>query len=106
MPRPSAFTAPQLLSQLAALPQWRLHGDGPTLAIERVFTFDGYLATMAFANAVAYLAERIDHHPDMLLQYQRCTVRWRTHQPPGITVLDIEAAQQLDSLYGGDAGKA
>jgi pterin-4a-carbinolamine dehydratase len=42
----------------------------------------------------------------MLLQYQRCTVRWRTHQPPGITVLDIEAALQVDSLFGGDAGKA
>ena len=106
MTRPAALTAPQLLTQLAALPQWRLHGDGPTVAIERVFAFDSYLATMAFANAVAYLSERIDHHPDMLLQYQRCTVRWRTHQPPGITSLDIEAAQQVDSLFGGNAGKA
>ena len=106
MSRPKVFTAPQLLSQLAALPQWRLHGDGPTLAIERVFAFDSYLATVAFANAVAYLSERIDHHPDLLLQYQRCTVRWRTHQPPGITALDIEAAQHVDSLFGGDADKA
>lgn len=105
MTRPSAFTAPQLLSQLAALPQWGLHGDGPTLAIERVFAFDGYLATLAFANAVAYLAERMDHHPDMLLQYQRCTVRWRTHQPQGITALDIEAAQRVDRLFGGDLGE-
>jgi len=105
MTRPAAFTAPQLLTQLAALPQWRLHGDGPTLAIERVFAFESYLATVAFANAVAYLAERIDHHPDMLLQYQRCTVRWRTHQPPGISSLDIEAAQHVDSLFGGDADK-
>ena len=42
----------------------------------------------------------------MLLQYQRCTVRWRTHQPPGITTLDIEAAQQVDSLFGDAADKA
>jgi len=106
MTRPVAFTAPQLLNKLTALPQWRLHGDGPSVAIERVFAFDSYLATIAFANAVAYLSERIDHHPDMLLQYQRCTVRWRTHQPSGITVLDIEAAQQVDTLFGGNADKA
>jgi 4a-hydroxytetrahydrobiopterin dehydratase len=106
MARPSAFSAPQLLTQLAALPQWQLHGDGPTLAIQRVFVFDSYLATMAFANAVAYLSERIDHHPDMLLQYQRCTVRWRTHEPLGITVLDIQAAQQVDALFDTGADKA
>ena len=106
MARPSAFSAPQLLTQLAALPQWQLHGDGPTLAIQRVFVFDSYLATMAFANAVAYLSERIDHHPDMLLQYQRCTVRWRTHEPPGITVLDTQAAQQVDALFDTGVDKA
>ena len=106
MPRPDALSAPQLLRELTALPQWRLHGDGPTLAIERVFAFDSYLATVSFANAVAYLAERLDHHPDMLLQFQRCTVRWRTHQPPGITALDIDAAQQVDSLLGSTRGPA
>jgi pterin-4a-carbinolamine dehydratase len=42
----------------------------------------------------------------MLLQYQRCTVRWRTHEPPGITVLDIQAAQQVDSLFDTGVDKA
>ena len=35
-----------------------------------------------------------------------CWMRWRTHEPPGITVLDIEAAQQVDNLFGGNADKA
>jgi 4a-hydroxytetrahydrobiopterin dehydratase len=46
----------QIIGKLAQLEGWKLFGDGPTVAIEKTFRFKNYLATVAFANAVAFLA--------------------------------------------------
>ena len=69
-----ALSGPQVIARLAGLDGWKLWGDGDTLAIEKTFRFGSYLQTLAFANAVAYMAEQQDHHPDMLLAYRSCSV--------------------------------
>lgn len=92
------MSAPQLIARLASLDGWKLSGDGATLAIEKTYRFASYLQTMAFANAVAYLAEQQDHHPDLLLAYRSCSVRWRSHDVGGISQRDFRCAALVDAL--------
>jgi 4a-hydroxytetrahydrobiopterin dehydratase len=93
-----ALAATQIIAKLAQLDGWKLYGDGPEVAIEKTFHFDGYLQTMAFVNAVAFIAERQDHHPEIVVQYKACSVRFRTHVIQGISIRDFECAAQVDAL--------
>lgn len=77
-------------------------GDGANVAIEKTFHFPGYLQTMAFANAVAFIAEVRNHHPELLIHYQRCSVRWNTHDVQGISAADFECAAKVDALLNPD----
>jgi len=89
-----------IVTQLAKLQGWTLQGDGQELAIAKRYEFANFHEVMAFANAVAWLAHQHDHHPEMLLGYRHCTVRWRTHDANGITRTDFECAAQVDTLRG------
>ena len=97
-----ALSGPQVVARLAGLDGWKLWGDGDTLAIEKTFRFGSYLQTLAFANAVAYMAEQQDHHPDMLLAYRSCSVRWRSHDVAGISHRDFRCAALVDALITPD----
>lgn len=90
----------ELVTQLAQHPGWMLQGDGAELAITRRYEFASYPEVMAFANAVAWIAQGRDHHPEMQLGYRFCTVAWRTHDAGGITRIDFECAAQVDALRG------
>ncbi len=96
--RDQALSGPQVIARLASLDGWKLWGDGDTLAIEKTFRFASYLHTLAFANAVAYVAEQQDHHPDMLLAYRSCSVRWRSHDVASISQRDVRCAALVDAL--------
>jgi len=96
----STLTAPQIVAKLAQLQGWRLRGDGTDVAIEKTYAFKSYLQTMAFVNAVAFLAEQNDHHPEILVNYKTCHVRWRTHDVRGISHSDFECALKVDALLG------
>ena len=101
-PRPAlprtALSATQVITALVQLQGWKLHGDGAEVAIEKTFHFTNFLQTMAFANAVAYLAEQQDHHPEMVLNYRHCSLRYRTHSVQGISQADFAAAAAVDAL--------
>ena len=96
--RPKALGATQIISKLAQIEGWKLHGDGLQLAIEKVFVFDDYFRTLSFVNAVAYIAQREDHHPEMLVKFKQCVVRYRTHDVQGISALDFVGATLVDAL--------
>lgn len=93
-----ALTPTEVVSRLAAAPGWRLTGTGPDVAIEKTFTFANYHETIAFVNAVAFVAHRQDHHPDLSVHYSRCVVRFSTHDVQGLTETDFECASQIDAL--------
>lgn len=93
-----ALAATQIIAKLAQLDGWKLYGDGPELAIEKTSHFDSHLQTMAFVNAVAFVAERLDHHPEIVVQYKVCSVRFRTHAIQGISIRDFECAARVDAL--------
>ena len=59
------------------------------MAIEKTFAFKNYLRTMAFVNAIAYIAEQQNHHPELLVRYKTCSVRFNTHDVGGISESDF-----------------
>ena len=97
-----ALSATQVIAQLAKLDGWKLFGNGPDVAIEKTFHFTGHLETMAFANAVAFIAQSHNHHPEMLIGYRHCSVRWSTHAVQGISVADFQCAARVDALLAAD----
>jgi 4a-hydroxytetrahydrobiopterin dehydratase len=66
--------------------------------IRRTFNFKNFYETMAFANAVAWVANREDHHPDMELSYKRCVVRYSTHAVNGLSMNDFICAAKVNAL--------
>jgi 4a-hydroxytetrahydrobiopterin dehydratase len=96
--RRRSMTATELVTHLAKLEGWRLTGDGPTLAIEKLFSFVNYYETMAFVNAVALVAHIQDHHPELSVQYGQCKVCFNTHDVLGISSTDFDCAAQIDAL--------
>ncbi|MES2879513.1 MAG: 4a-hydroxytetrahydrobiopterin dehydratase [Pseudomonadota bacterium] len=93
-----AMTATQIVANLAQLEGWTLTGDGAALAIEKTFSFANYYETMAFVNAVAFIAHAQDHHPDLSVHYNRCVVHFNTHDVGGITKRDFDSAALVDAL--------
>ncbi len=91
-----AMTAADVTAHLALAPGWALL-DG---AIQKRYDFADYHRTMAFVNAVAWIAHAEDHHPDLQVSYNRCTVRFNTHSVGGISVNDFICAAKLDALLG------
>lgn len=81
---------------LGALPGWQLVEDGQ--AISKTFSFDDYHRTMAFVNALAFVAHREDHHPDLGVHYNRVLVRFSTHDVGGLSENDFICAAKVNAL--------
>ena len=94
-----ALSATEIVSQLSQLNGeqplgWRLIDD----ALEKTFSFKNYYETIAFVNALAFIANAQDHHPDLAVSYSRCTVRFNTHDVKGISISDFFCASKVDAL--------
>lgn len=96
--RPIAGAAPMDAAEarhlLTLVPGWAL-ADG---TLEKAFDFADFHRTMAFVNAVAWLAHVEDHHPDLAVGYGRCTVRFSTHSVGGLSINDFICAAKVDAL--------
>ena len=88
------LTAAQAEKSLAKLPDWHITTDGT--AIHRVLKFKDYYHTLAFVNAVAWLAHQEDHHPTLVVEYNRCEVIYTTHAAGGLTDNDFICAAKID----------
>jgi 4a-hydroxytetrahydrobiopterin dehydratase len=81
---------------LPEVPGWELIEDGH--ALNKTFDFKNYYETMAFVNALAYMANREDHHPDLGVHYNRCVVRFSTHDVGGLSENDFICAAKTEAL--------
>ena len=86
----------ELAQRLKALPGWEHAGNQLT----KTFRFANYYETMAFVNAVAYVAHRQDHHPDLTVSYNRLVVTYSTHDAGGVTLNDCICAAKVEALAG------
>ena len=90
----AADRSAELLTELHA--DWRLDSEG--LQIKRTFEFPAFSRTIAFVNAVAWVATVEGHHPDLEVSYGRCVVRYTTHAIGGLSENDFICAAKIDSL--------
>jgi len=93
-----ALTATEIVANLAKLEGWTLTGDGAAVAIEKTYTFANYYETISFVNALAFIANAQDHHPDLSVHFNRCVVRFNTHDVSGISITDFDCATLVDAL--------
>ena len=75
---------------------WSLTDDGRT--IRREFRFPAYSRTLGFANAVAWIAISEGHHPERVVNYDTCEVRWTTYAIDGLSENDFICAAKTDRL--------
>ena len=81
-------------AQLAKVPGWAI-ADG---WLTRKFVTDGWGTTLMLVNAIGFLAEIADHHPDLAVAWSSVTVKLSTHSAKGITDKDFELARAIDAL--------
>ncbi len=77
---------------MANYPEWSQTGD----AIQRTYQFSDFVASMKFVNEVAAAAERDQHHPDILIRWNKVTLTLSTHDAGGITEKDFDLAGKCD----------
>ena len=88
------LAASELKQRMKALVGWE-HADK---SLSKTFKFANYYETMAFVNAVAYIAHRQDHHPDLSVHYNRVVVVYSTHDAGGVTLNDCICAAKVEAL--------
>ena len=88
------LTDEELRAHLSTLAGWSFADS----RIGKTFAFANFHETMAFVNAVAYVAHRQDHHPDLAVGYDRCGVVFSTHDAGGVTLNDCICAAKVERL--------
>jgi len=95
----TALDERQIAEYLAAANGWALQ-DGK---ITRTFAFKNYHDTLAFVNAIAYVFHVEDHHPELVVTYNRCVVKFDTHSVNnghgGISENDFICAAKVDEIF-------
>jgi 4a-hydroxytetrahydrobiopterin dehydratase len=81
---------------LAQLPGWQVAADGK--AIVKDFKFRDFHHTLGFINAVGFMANQEDHHPDLEAGYGHCQILWSTHDVGGLSLNDFICAARVETL--------
>ncbi len=88
------LTESEIEQHLADAPEWSaVNGE-----ITRTYLFTDFKASLAFVNRVAEYAERMQHHPDILIRYNKVTLTVSTHDAGGITQKDFDLAAESETL--------
>ena len=90
----TSLTSDQVTAELAATPGWEL-ADGQ---ISRTVTRKDFRDSLLFVNAVGFLAERANHHPDIFVSWNKVTLTLVTHSAGGLTANDFALARQINDL--------
>jgi 4a-hydroxytetrahydrobiopterin dehydratase len=91
----SALTTKQVRLHLKAVPNWSKRAQ----TILRTFRFEGFLKSIDFVNRVARKAQKVDHHPDIGIRFNKVTLTLTTHDEGGITEKDFSLARQCDDVF-------
>lgn len=86
------LTENEITEGLSNLEGWGQDGN----QIVKQFKFKNFVESMGFVTKVAILAERVDHHPDILIEYSRVTITLSTHSEGGLTEKDFSLASEIE----------
>ena len=87
--------AAQLKDAQNLLPDWEISEE----SLFRIFVFKNFVDAFDFMTSVSLIAENMNHHPDWSNVYNKVQVRLSTHDSGGVTSLDVDLAQSMDSLF-------
>ncbi|HEY8280029.1 MAG TPA: 4a-hydroxytetrahydrobiopterin dehydratase [Bdellovibrionota bacterium] len=90
-----ALNEAEISAEMEKAPLWRREGK----EIVRVFQFGTFADSIRFVTAVAEQADKADHHPDILIQYSKVTLRLSTHDCNGLSARDFSLAYTVDELF-------
>ena len=90
-----ALTAKRVSLHLEAVPCWSKRAQ----TILRTFKFEGFLKGIAFVNRIARKAQKLNHHPDIDIRFDKVTLKLTTHDEGGITEKDFSLARQCDEIF-------
>jgi len=91
---PKLLIEEEVTQKLTGIPEWKREG----LEIKRKLKFKDFLESMEFVNKVAALSEAMDHHPDILIRWNRVSLTLSTHSAGGLTDMDIVLAKKIDKV--------
>lgn len=97
MSRPSRLSDAEILAGLSSLAGWSRAGE----TITKTFTFSGFPDAVAFVTRLVEPAERLEHHPDIDLRYNRVIVVLSTHDQGGLTAADFTLAAEIEKAAQG-----
>src|SRR5437660_7919189 len=86
-------TDTEIQAALAELPGWKRQNN----SLQKQFDLKGFKAAMAFSGTVGELADRADHHPDILIQFSKVTLTLSSHDVDGISDRDVRLARQIEA---------
>jgi len=92
MPARRRLSEDEIAGRLGSVPGWQREGEW----LQRVYKLATFPAAIAFVNRVAEIAEALDHHPDITIEYTKVTLRVTTHDAKGLTAGDFELAARID----------
>jgi 4a-hydroxytetrahydrobiopterin dehydratase len=91
--------AGQIETLLLEVPGYK--ADEKRVLISKEYSFKNFYETIAFVNALAYIANQEDHHPDLAVSYNKCKVSFSTHDAGGLTENDFICAARVNALILG-----
>jgi len=91
---PESLSDAQVDTALGSLPYWTRNGK----QIEREFRFEDFMGSITFVNRVAEMAEAANHHPDLLINYNKVRVMLTSHDSGGVTKRDVNLATKINQL--------
>lgn len=89
------LTEKEISSALEGLQGWQRKGE----EIEKTFVLRNFVDSMGFVNKVALLSERADHHPDILIRWNKVSITLSTHSEGGITEKDLNLAGEIENAF-------
>ena len=96
-----ALTEKMLKEKLQEMaPEWEIGKNEKGVPhIERVHHASKFMEGISFVGKVAEVAEANNHHPDIIVNYKRITIRYWTHTASGVTLADVQMAQEINPLF-------
>jgi 4a-hydroxytetrahydrobiopterin dehydratase len=99
---PRLLTRQEVQKELKKLNGWATHGK----FITKAFEFENFMGGIEFVSSVAAVAEKLEHHPDIAIRYNKVTLSLQTHSAGGVTKWDVQLAKAIDKLDDGRRNQA
>lgn len=90
------LSSKEIKDKLSKLREWKISGGNK---IRKIFEFKDFNEAMRFVNKIAVEAEKANHHPDIIISYNKVTLTLSSHDAGGLTLKDFILAQEIESLH-------